>query len=83
MKTIELKVNYGGQDVDINIVPEENCSGTLYPVEANGKYVFTFLENQDGDWSLMRENDAKIPDVENVFYDTILRKLHYELMYVV
>ena len=82
MKTIELKVNYGGQDVDINIITEENCAGTFYPVEANGKYVFTFLEDEDGDWSLMRENNANTPEVENEFYDTILRKLHYKLLYV-
>ena len=82
MKTIELKVNYGGQDVDISIIPEENCAGTLYTVEANGKYVFTFLEDEDGDWSLMRENDSKTPEVEHDFYDTILRKLHYKLLYV-
>ncbi len=82
MKTIEMKVNYGGQNVDINILPEENCAGTIYPVEANGKYIFTFLENEDGDWSVMRENNANTPSVENDLYDTILKKLHYELMYV-
>ena len=82
MKMIEMKVNYGGQDVDINILPEENCAGIIYPVEANGKYVFTFLEDEDGDWSIMRENDAIAPSVEKDLYDTILKKLHYELMYV-
>ena len=82
MKTIEMKVNYGGQDVGINILTEENCAGTIYPVEANGKYVFTFLEDEDGEWSIMRENDANTPKVEKELYNTILKKLHYELMYV-
>ncbi len=83
MKTIELRVNYGGKDVVINIVPEEICSGTLYPVEANGKYVFTFLEDEYGEWSVMLEKDGNTPKVENILYDVILRKLHYEIMYVV
>jgi hypothetical protein len=82
MKTIEMKVDYGGQDVDINILPEENCAGTFYPVEANGKYVFTFLEDEDGEWSVMQENNANAPFVENDLYNIILKKLHYELMYV-
>ena len=82
MKTIEMKVSYGGAMVDINILIEENYAGTIYPVEANGKYVFTFLEDEDGDWSVMREGDSLVPPVENELYDTILKKLHYELMYV-
>ena len=81
---IEMTVKYGGSEVDINILPEENCAGTIYPVEANGKYVFTFLEDEDedGEWSVMRENNAVTPSVENELYDTILKKLHYELLYV-
>ena len=82
MKTIKMKVNYGGQDVGINILPEENCAGSIYFVEANGKYVFTFLEDEDGEWSIMRENDANTPNVEKELYDAILKKLHYQLMYV-
>ena len=82
MKTIEMKVNYGGGLVDINILPEENCAGTIYPVEANGKYVFTFLEDEEGEWSVMREGDSLVPPVETELYNTILKKLHYELMYV-
>ena len=82
MKMIEMTVKYGGLEVDINILPEENCAGTIYPVEANGKYVFTFLEDEDGEWSVMRENDAVIPFVENELYNSILKKLHYQLMYV-
>ena len=49
MKMIEMTVKYGGSEVDINILPEVNCAGTIYPVEANGKYVFTFLEDEDGE----------------------------------
>lgn len=82
MKTIDITVNYHGQNVGINILPEENCAGTIYPVEADGKYLFTFLENEDGEWSVMRESNANAHVVENDLYDTILKKLHYELMYV-
>ena len=79
---IEMTVKYGGSEVDINILPEENCAGTIYPAEANGKYVLNFLEDEDGEWSVMRENNAVTPSVENELYDTILKKLHYELLYV-
>jgi len=79
---IEMTVKYGGSEVDINILPEENCAGTIYPVEANGKYEFTFLEDEDGEWSVMRENNAVTNYVENELFDTILKKLHYELLYV-
>lgn len=82
MKTIEMTINYGGQNVDVNILPEENCAGTIYPVETNGRYAFSFLEDEDGDWSVMRENDAQTPAIERDLYETILKKLHYELMYV-
>ena len=82
MKMIEMTVKHVGSEVDINILPEENCAGTIYPVEANGKYVFTFLENEDGEWSVMRENNAVTPSVEKELYNTILKKLHYELLYV-
>ncbi|MCY7293663.1 MAG: hypothetical protein LH615_15910 [Ferruginibacter sp.] len=81
MKTIEMKVKYGGQNVDINIFPEEYCAGTLYPVEADGKYIFTFLQDEEGDWSVMKEADARTPFVEEELYDVILKKLHYELLY--
>ena len=82
MKMIEMTVKHGGSEVDINILPEENCAGTIYPAEANGKYVLTFLEDEDGEWSVMRENNAVTPSVENELYNTILKKLHYELLYV-
>ena len=82
MKTINMKLNYGGSEVFINILPEENCTGMIYPVTTNGKYAFTFLEDEEGEWSIMRESDANIPPIENELYDTILKKLHYELMYV-
>lgn len=82
MKTIEMTINYAGQNVDVNILPEENCAGTIYPVETNGKYAFSFLEDEDGDWSVMREKDAHTPAIERDLYETILKKLHYELMYV-
>lgn len=82
MKTIDMTVNYHGQNVGINILPQENCDGTIYPVEADGKYLLTFLENEDGEWSVMRESNANTPVVENDLYDTILKKLHYEIMYV-
>ena len=82
LKTIEMQVNYGGGMVDINILPEENCAGTVYPAEANGKYVLNFLEDEDGEWSVMRENNAVTPSVEKELYNTILKKLHYELLYV-
>ena len=82
MKNIEMNVKYAGADLAINILPEENCHGIIYPVEADGKYVFTFLEDEDGKWSVMRENHPVTPSVENELYDTILKKLHYELLYV-
>jgi len=79
---IEMTVKHVGSEVDINILPEENCAGTIYPVEANGKYVFTFLEDEDGEWSVMREGNAIAPAVEKELYNSILKKLLYELMYV-
>lgn len=82
MKMIEMTVKHGGSEVDINILPEENCAGTIYPAEANGKYVLTFLEDEDGEWSVMRENNAVTPSVEKELYNTILKKLDYELLYV-
>ena len=82
MKMIEMTVKHVGSEVDINILPEENCAGTIYPVEANGKYVFTFLEDEDGEWSVMREGNAIAPAVEKELYNSILKKLLYELMYV-
>ena len=82
MKMIEMTVKHGGSEVDINILPEENCAGTIDQVEANGKYVFTFLEDEDGKWSVMRENHPVTPSVENELYDTILKKLHYKLLYL-
>ena len=82
MKMIEMTVKHVGSEVDINILPEENCAGTIYPAEANGKYVLTFLEDEDGEWSVMRENNAVTPSVEKELYNTILKKLHYELLYV-
>ena len=42
MKMIEMTVKHVGSEVDINILPKENCAGTIYPAEANGKYVLTF-----------------------------------------
>ena len=82
MKMIEMTVKHVGSQVDINILPEENSAGTIYPAEANGKYVLTFLEDEDGEWSVMRENNAVTPSVEKELYNTILKKLHYELLYV-
>ena len=82
MKMIEMTVKHVGSEVDINILPEENCAGTIYPAEANGKYVLTFLEDEDGEWSVMRENNAVTPSVEKELYNTILKKLDYELLYV-
>ena len=82
MKMIEMTVKHVGSEVDINILPEENCAETIDRVEAYGKYVFTFLEDEVGEWSVMRENNAVTPSVENELHDTILKKLHYELLYV-
>ncbi|MFN0082710.1 MAG: hypothetical protein ACKVOM_09360 [Ferruginibacter sp.] len=82
MKTIEMKVDYAGSEVNINIQPEESCAGTIYPVETNGRYAFTFLEDDEGEWSIMREADANVPVIESELYNAILNKLHYEIMYV-
>ena len=81
MKNIEINIKYAGADMTVNILPEENCNGIMYPVEADGKYIFTFLENEDGDWSVMKEADATTPFVEEELYNTILKRLHYELLY--
>lgn len=81
MKNIEITVKYAGAEMVIHIIPEENCNGMMYPVEADGKYVFTFLEDEEGDWSVMREPNATTPLVEEELYDVILKRLHYELLY--
>ena len=81
MKNIEINVKYAGADLAINILPEENCRGIIYPVEADGKYVFTFLEDEEGDWSIMKEGNANTPIVEEELYTAILKKLHYALLY--
>ena len=81
MKNIEINIKYAGADMAVNILPEENCNGIMYPVEADGKYIFTFLEDEEGDWSVMKEADATTPFVEEELYNTILKRLHYELLY--
>jgi hypothetical protein len=83
MKTqgIELNIDYGGTPVNTFVQVEEICAGTIYPVEMNDHYAFTFLEDEDGKWSVMREQDGITPLVEKELYDTILKKLRYELKY--
>ncbi len=81
MKNIELTIKYAGAEMDISIFPEENCNGIIYPVEADGKYMFSFLEDEEGDWSVMKEANAVIPFVDEELYDAILKKLHYQLFY--
>ena len=81
MKNIEINIKYAGADMAVNILQEENCNGIMYPVEADGKYIFTFLEDEEGDWSVMKEADATTPFVEEELYNTILKRLHYELLY--
>ncbi len=81
MNNIEINIRYAGADVAINIFPEESCNGNIYPIEANGKYMFTLLEDEDGAWSIMKEADATVPFVDEDLYAAILKKLHYELKY--
>ncbi len=81
MKTIELAIKYAGAQMAVSILPEENCNGIIYPVEVDGNYMFTFLEDEEGDWSIMKEANAVIPFVDEELYDAILKKLHYELLY--
>lgn len=81
MKNIEMNVKYAGADLAINILPEENYKGIIYPVEADGKYVFTFLEDEDGEWSVMKEANSETPIVDENLYEVILKRLHYELLY--
>jgi len=81
MKNIEITIKYAGAEMAIHILPEENYNGIIYPVEADGKYMFTFLEDEDGDWSVMKEADARTSIVEEELYDVILKRLHYELLY--
>ena len=81
MKNIEINIKYAGAEMTVNILPEENCNWIMYPVEADGKYIFTFLEDEEGDWSVMKEADATTPFVEEELYNTILKRLHYELLY--
>ena len=76
-----MTVKYAGAEMAIHILPEANYNGMIYPVEADGKYVFTFLEDEEGDWSVMKEADANIPFVEEELFDIILKRLHYELLY--
>ena len=45
------------------------------------KYLFTFLEDEEENWSVMKEANAVIPFVEEDLYNVILKKLHYQLKY--
>ena len=82
MKIIKMKVKYAGAEMAVNIFPEQSCNGIIYPVEVDGKYVFSFLEDEDEDWSVMKEADATTPLIQQDLFDAILKKLHYELLYV-
>ena len=49
IKTFEIKVNFSGQNINVNILFKNNCGGTINPIKVKGNYVFTFLRNEDVD----------------------------------
>lgn len=81
MKTMEMSILYAGTTIEATINPEEICAGTVYPVETEGAYLFTLLEDEDGEWSIMREKDGITPMVEKELYDAILKEIRYQLRY--
>ena len=78
---IQINFNYLGAIVEACINPEETIRGTIYPVEMNGNYSFTLFNNEDDEWTILKEDDATIPFVESDLYEKIVKKLKYELMY--
>lgn len=81
MKTMEMSIQYAGSVIEAVITPEEICAGTAYPVEMEGAYSFTLLEDEDGEWSIMREQDGTTPMVDRELYDAIMKQLRYQLRY--
>ena len=81
MENIEITLNFRGADININIVPEENFLGTLYPVEMNDHYSFTIFLDEDEEWKIMREADGTTPFVDSDLLKPLLKKLLHELHY--
>ena len=80
IKTFEIKVNFGGQNISVNILFKNICGGTINPIKVNGNYVFTFLRNEDVDRSVLLINSAISASVENEIYNMTLKKRHYEFL---
>lgn len=76
---LELTVNYGGAPVAVTIFEEENIVGTIYPIELNGNYAFTFFINEDDDWDVLKESNGIKPDIEPSLKRELLRKLRIKL----
>ncbi len=81
MEMIIMVIKYGGEMVNITIIPEENIAGTIYPVELNEKYAFTLLHNEEDEFSVMKEGNAIVPFVEAELLEKIIKQLRYELRY--
>jgi len=84
MEFIEILFNYRGALIEAEIRPEEDCKGMLYPIHLNGGYSFTISYNEDEEeWSIMRESDGTIPAVEDELFKIISKQLKWELMHAV
>lgn len=79
MEGIEFKLNYGGSPVDVTVYEEENCIGTLHPIEMDGIYVFTLYQDEEQNWQVMKEQDGRVPYVDPQLQKDILRKLRNKL----
>ncbi len=79
MELIEIIFNYRGAVIEVQIYPENDIRGFLYPVDINGKYAFTLAFNEDDEWVVMRESNAEVPQVEDELFRMILKQLKWEL----
>ena len=77
MELIEIIFNYRGTLIEVQIYPENDLRGVFYPVDINGKHAFTLAFNDD--WTIMRESNGLVPQVEDALFRMILKQLKWEL----
>jgi hypothetical protein len=79
MELIEIIFNYRGALIEVQIHPENDFRGFLYPVDINGQYAFTLTFDDDDEWTIMRESNGLVPQVEDELFGMILKQLKWEL----
>ena len=81
MESFDILIEYAGSEIEAVIGYEEIYTGSIYPVEMGGRYAFTLVTTDENEWSVMREPDGTTPVIEKELYDSILKKLKYQLRY--